>query len=199
MLFVLVGAASAGPCIQQDGMVTSVQWSVGTTIPAPNLSAYVELKPNLAGDENESMLELHDCASDRRAPLFVITRSADIRWSQDSRTLLAIDHPTADTYEVILFTVGNHRSGLSVQRDSKFNDLLRRKVGERINLGRPIVFFRPAFKTWDGPTLTLAIVGTSADLSGGAMHAYCFKAIVNTNDHRILRIVRWPNGCKSDD
>jgi hypothetical protein len=166
-----------------------IQWSEARVVPSYDHRVFVKVVPNLRGDENESEVQLIDCATGDRQHLITLTRSADVHWRGDGRRLLVIDRPTADSGVVRLFRVVRS-THLSIASYNHLDAELRERVEKLIGRSSRMVFFRPRLESWLGIRLALEVSGATAPPGGGMMKSYCVKVVIDSQIGKIAQASR---------
>jgi len=179
-LMMAASAPNSALCQGPSQPQGTIRWSESTKLLAPNRLRYVEVKPILTADENQSPVWLRSCRSASAFPLMVLSRSADVYWSSDSADLMIIDRPADSSYIVRVFKVVDSRSNLSATEVHGFNNQVRSFVEHRIPKGARIEFFKPRGKSWNGSQLTLEVLGTYSVDDPGPMRSFCFNAVIDS-------------------
>jgi len=171
----LVGHA-AGPL----GHPVFLHWSKRTIVKSPDGQFQIEVHPILTDEENHSPVVVQRLYDGREWGLFTLTRAAHVLWSPDSHRILVIDEPTADNYEVNVYSP----EGKRMEADT--DGMMRSIVASQIASGRTIEFYLPTFVSWKGNELVIAAGGTTSHGIPSPMESFCVAVRVDSDSGKVL-------------
>lgn len=164
---------------QSVGHSALLHWSRQTIVKSPDERLQIEVHPVLTDAENHSPVVVRRLADQQVWDLFTLTRAAEAAWSPDDQRILVIDQPTADSYQVHLFS----SEGQKTQVDT--DKMIRSAVADLIGRKRTIEFYLPTLVSWEGHELVLAVGGTSSHGINKPMKPYCFGVRVDDKSGRV--------------
>jgi hypothetical protein len=171
----LVGLAA-----QPIGHPVFLHWSERAMVKSPDRQFQIEVHPILTDEENHSPVVIHRLYDGREWELFTLTRAAHVLWSPDSHRILVIDEPTADNYEVRLYSPDGKRTETDTDR------MMRSAVASQIAQGRSINFYHPTFVSWKDNELLIAVGGTSYKGIPSPFESFCFAVSVDSDSGKVL-------------
>ncbi len=140
-----------------------LQWSEPNTVVAPNRTWAAEVRPVLTADENASPLVLYRCGGKQAVTVMRLSRSADLVWSDDGRTLLVIEQAAAESYSIRLFRIRMDGENVSVSEKPGVDKSIRAAVAQRLGPRSKIQFYTPVLVAWKRDQLSLGIKGNLSE------------------------------------
>lgn len=179
LLFVCAIMAYGGGDVQHP---TALQWSRRSIVKSPNREWQVEVHPILTAEENQSPVVIRNLKDDRTRPLFILRRSAELQWGPGSDRLLVIDQPTADDYNIALFTIDGARTTVDTDK------VIRLAISQQLGAGRSMEFYLPRFVVWRGKEVVVSVGGSTSSGINRPMVSYCYGVLIDSDSGEVLRV-----------
>jgi hypothetical protein len=177
---IIVMTSLVGLAAQPLGHPVFLHWSRRAIVKSPDGQFQIEVHPILTDEEDHSPVVVRRLYDGKEWELFTLTRAAHALWSPDSHRILVIDEPTADNYEVHLYSP----EGKRMEADT--DGMMRSAVLSGIAPGREIDFYLPTFVSWKDNELVLAVGGTSSRGIPSPMQSFCFAVSVDSDSGKVL-------------
>jgi hypothetical protein len=180
--FALIVAMTSivGLAAQSVSRPAFLHWSKKTVVKSPDKKLQIEVHPILTDEENHSPVVVHRLYDGKEWNLFTLKRAAQAIWRPDSQRILVIDEPTADNYQVYLFSPEGQR----IETDT--DKTMRAAVASHIGSDGKIEFYLPTFVSWKDHELVIAAGGTSSKEVPGPMESFCFAVSIDSNSGQLL-------------
>ncbi|HWG20706.1 MAG TPA: hypothetical protein VG225_09250 [Terracidiphilus sp.] len=184
---IAVMTALVGLAAQPQTHPMFLQWSERAKLKSADGQFQIEVHPILTDEENHSPVVIRRLSDGKESELFTLTRAAYAMWSPDSHRILVIDEPTADNYEVHLYSP----EGKRMEADT--DGMMRSAVVSQIAPGRKIEFYLPTFLSWKGNQLVIAVGGTTSHGIPSPMESFCLALSVDSDSGKVLAAKKLSN------
>jgi len=162
-----------------------LQWSKKAIVKSPDGQLQIEVHPILTDQDNHSPVVVHRRYDGREWALFTLSRVADVLWEADGNRILVIDEPTANDYDVHLYSSDGKRTELDT------DGMIRSTVARLLGPDRKLEFYLPTFLSWEDADLVIAVGGASSTgmplpMQSLPMKSFCFAVHVDSVSGRVL-------------
>jgi hypothetical protein len=188
VILLIVNGVSSAQCSSVQRSHARLQWSEATKLVSPDRVWELEVRPLLTSDENQSPVRLHSCQGTGSRTLLTLQRSAEAYWGPDSKSLLIINEPVANSNKLLLFRTTSAKGSVE-DAFGQIDDAVKRRLSQELGEKRHIEFYLPQFVSWKVSGLVLAVGGATSSGADGPMSPYCYGFLIDPGSREVRGVL----------
>jgi hypothetical protein len=185
-IFLFLTGVSSAQCKNSSHSYARLQWSEAIKLVSPDGTWELEVRPLLTSDENQSPVLLRRCQGSDSRTLLTLQRSAVAYWGPDSKSLLVVNEPVANSNELLLFDTTSVKGDEWKAR--QIDELVKRRLSQELGETRQIEFYLPQFVSWKANDLLIAVGGATSH-GDGPMSPYCYGFLIDSGTRKIRAVL----------
>ena len=170
-------------CTPSPERSVELQWSRATALTSPDRAWSIHLKPDIEGENNNSLLILVICKTMAEKIITRVTRKAAAIWNEGSKELLIVNEPAAGEMDLEYFKFHIRRSTIVVSKSDAPNRAVTAALRRMRPSGYESSFRLIKIESFNGKLITLLSSGVFDKKGGGASIPYCARLTINTIGH----------------
>lgn len=175
--------SAAASCASAPPRSERLQWSDGSVYRSPDGLSKIEVKADLTGSDNNSLVTFRKGNSKSEQNIFILKRNADLYWAKDSKFAVIVNHPFDGESEIIVVpTIGVFNTNSTRDIDNKLNQKLKKEFVDAENLH----IRKFDILEWNGDLLKVNLSGRyELKYGNGSVANFAKKYVVNLDKKTI--------------
>src|SRR5215510_8831720 len=185
VILLILNDVSYAQCSSVPRSHAQLQWSETAKLVSPDRGWELEVRPLLTSDENQSPVRLRSCQGTGSRTLLTLQRSAEAYWGPDSKSLLIINEPVANSNKLLFFRTTSVKGSVEEEASGQIDEAVRQRLSQELGEKRHIEFYLPQFVSWKASGFVLAVGGATSSGADGPMSPYCYGFLIDPGSREV--------------